>query len=238
AKLRTTLLSRRGSCSSSRKYLVILFICSQLQRFLLNKMFRSKGILLVTTILCFPGVISASCPRSNYTALKDTLQSPRNSMGKYPANQSCTYDVRVPAGKRIILAFKSFNISGSMPHCPQDSLEIIVGFVGGNLRQSFTFPVSGMLSGAIGNNRNDHFRYFLGVRVRLKELNEFCHFNFRCGNLSRSLGKFCSCSNLSMPNKIYTYDNCLTLVFISDNSTEGLGFLAEYNTTDNNETRM
>ena len=37
-----------------------------------------------------------------------------------------------------------------------------------------------------------------------------------------------------MPDKIYTYDNCLTLVFKSDGSYEGLGFLAEYTTTDNN----
>ena len=54
--------------------------------------------------------------------------------------------------------------------------------------QSFAFPVSGMLGGGIlikqalvikitgvhltqvGNNRNDHFRYFLGVRVRLIEV--------------------------------------------------------------------
>ncbi|XP_073250963.1 ovochymase-2-like [Porites lutea] len=59
-----------------------------------------------------------------------------------------------------------------------------------------------------------------------------------CGNLKRSLGKFCSCSNLSMPDKIYTYDNCLTLVFKSDGSNAGLGFLATYTTTDNNVTRL
>ena len=41
-----------------------------------------------------------------------------------------------------------------------------------------------------------------------------------------------------MPDKIYTYDNCLTLVFKSDGSDESLGFLAEYNTTDNNVTRL
>ena len=127
AKLRTTLFSRRGSCSSSRKYPVILFICSLLQRFLPNKMFRTKGILLVTTFLCFPGVISATCPPSSYKDLNDALQSPVHSMGKYPANQSCTYDVRVPDGKRIILDFKRFDILGSMPDCLQDSLEIIVG---------------------------------------------------------------------------------------------------------------
>ena len=92
-------------------------------------MFRTKGILLVTTFLCFSGVISATCPRSRYSDLKDTLQSPGYSTGKYPANQNCTYDVRVPAGKRIILAFdfEKFKILGSMPDCLQDSLEIIVG---------------------------------------------------------------------------------------------------------------
>ena len=127
AKLRSTLFSRRGSCSSSRKYAVILSICSELQRFVRNKMFRTKGISLVTTFLCFPGVISATCQHSNYSALSGALQSPGYIKGKYPANQSCTYDVRVPAGKRIILAFKRFDILGSMPHCPQDSLEIIVG---------------------------------------------------------------------------------------------------------------
>ena len=41
-----------------------------------------------------------------------------------------------------------------------------------------------------------------------------------------------------MPDKIYTYDNCLTLVFISDGSYEGRGFQANYTTTDNNVTRM
>ena len=129
AKLRTTLFSRRGSCSSSRKYPVILFICSQLQRFLPNKMFRTKGILLVTTFLCFPGVISATYPCSSYSDLNGTLQSPGYSKERYPANQNCTYDIRVPDGKRIILAFdfKRFNILGSMPDCPEDSLEIIVG---------------------------------------------------------------------------------------------------------------
>ena len=128
-KLRTTLFRRRRSCSSSRKYPVILSICSQLQCFLPNKMLRTKGILLVTTFLSFPGVISASCPRSSYKDLNDTLQSPGYGTGNYSANQTCTYNVTVPAGKRIILAFdfKKFDILGSMPDCPQDSLEIIVG---------------------------------------------------------------------------------------------------------------
>ena len=70
-------------------------------------------------------------------------------------------------------------------------------------------------------------------------VNEFFHFNFRCaGDTQISLGKFCSCSNLSMPDKIYTYDNCLTLVFISDGSYEGRGFQADYTTADNSVTRL
>ena len=41
-----------------------------------------------------------------------------------------------------------------------------------------------------------------------------------------------------MPDRIYTYDNCLTLVFKSDGSNQGWGFLANYTTTDNDVTRM
>ena len=79
--------------------------------------------------LSFPGVISATCPRSSYKDLNDTLQSPGYGTGNYPANQTCTYNVTVPAGKRIILAFdlKRFNILESMPDCLQDSLDLIVG---------------------------------------------------------------------------------------------------------------
>ena len=67
--------------------------------------------------------------------------------------------------------------------------------MGGNSRQSFTFPVSGMLGQwnlitsvrliQVGNNRNDHFRYFLGVRVLLIKVsfkenkgNKFGHFRY------------------------------------------------------------
>ena len=92
-------------------------------------MFRTKGILLVTTFLSFPGVITATCPHSSYKDLNDTLQSHGYGTGNYPANQTCTYNVTVPAGKRIILAFdlKRFNILESMPDCLQDSLDLIVG---------------------------------------------------------------------------------------------------------------
>ncbi|CAH3146429.1 unnamed protein product, partial [Porites lobata] len=191
-------------------------------------MFRTKGILLVTTFLCFPGVISATCPSPRYSALKDTLQSPGYSMGKYPANQSCTYDVRVPDGKRIILDFKRFDILGSMPDCLQDSLEIIPGYGTQPTEQYYRTELQ---LKSLSKIKSENLR-------PIQSLNEFFHFNFRCGNLNRSLGKFCSCSNLSMPDKIYTYDNCLTLVFISDGSNQGLGFQAEYTTTDNNVTRL
>ena len=121
----------RGSCFVFTEVFsdVSWTICSQLQRLLPNKMFRTKGILLVITLFCFRGVISAPCPRSVYSNLTDTLQSPGFSEGKYPPNQNCTYNIRVSAGKRIILAFdfERFNIWGNMPNCSQDSLEIIVG---------------------------------------------------------------------------------------------------------------
>ena len=59
---------------------------------------------------------------------------------------------------------------------------------------------------------------------------------FRCSDTS--IGKFCSCSNLSMPDKIHSYDNCMTLVFKSDGSNQGKGFEAQYTTADNNVTRL
>ena len=93
-------------------------------------MFRTKGILLVTTFLGFPGIISAACQRLVFSALDDTLQSPGfDGKSNYPPNQNCTYDVRVPDGKRIILDFDfaRFQIWGNMPSCSEDSLEIIVG---------------------------------------------------------------------------------------------------------------
>ena len=54
---------------------------------------------------------------------------------------------------------------------------------------------------------------------------------FRCSN--SSIGKFCSCSNLSMPKKFYSLDNCMTLIFTSDNSKSAKGFEAEYTSIDN-----
>ena len=118
-----------GVVSSSRKYPVI-----SSEPFVHNygtsyrtKCSERKEFYLSLHFLCFPGVISAPCPRSRYSDLEDTLQSPGYSTGKYPPKQTCTYDIRVPAGKRIILTFNSINILGSMPNCPQDSLEIIVG---------------------------------------------------------------------------------------------------------------
>ena len=47
--------------------------------------------------------------------------------GRVPCEPELHLWCSCSAGKRIILAFKSFKIWGSMPHCPQDSLEIIVG---------------------------------------------------------------------------------------------------------------
>ena len=38
--------------------------------------------------------------------------------------------------------------------------------------------------------------------------------------------------------KIYSRDNCMTLVFKSDGSKRGRGFEAFYNSTDNNVTKL
>ena len=65
-------------------------------------------------------------------------------------------------------------------------------------------------------------------------LNSFI-LHFRCSNTS--IGKFCSCSNLTMP-KIYSYDHCMTLVLKSDGSNEGIGFAAEYTTANNTAARL
>lgn len=54
------------------------------------------------------------------------------------------------------------------------------------------------------------------------------------GNLS--IGKFCSCSDVSLP-KILTHDHCMTLVFKSDGSLKGAGFKAVYTSTENNLTK-
>ena len=37
-----------------------------------------------------------------------------------------------------------------------------------------------------------------------------------------------------MPNKIYSLDNCITLVFKTDGSKKGAGFEAQYTLIDNN----
>ena len=52
-----------------------------------------------------------------------------------------------------------------------------------------------------------------------------------------SIGKFCSCSNLIMP-KIYSQDHCMALVFKSDESKKGAGFVARYKSADNNATEL
>ncbi|XP_068676136.1 tolloid-like protein 1 isoform X1 [Montipora foliosa] len=51
-----------------------------------------------------------------------------------------------------------------------------------------------------------------------------------------SIGKFCSCSNVSLP-KIYSFDNYLRLVFKSDQSMKGAGFEVRYS-SDNNVTKL
>ncbi|XP_015764582.1 PREDICTED: tolloid-like protein 1 isoform X2 [Acropora digitifera] len=58
--------------------------------------------------------------------------------------------------------------------------------------------------------------------------------NFHNGDLS--IGKFCSCSDVSLP-KILTHHHCMRLVFKSDGSLKGAGFEAVYTSTENNLTK-
>ena len=69
-------------------------------------------------------------------------------------------------------------------------------------------------------------------------LSEICmkHFVlclFRCNEESLSLGKFCSCSELVMPEKIYSLDHCITIVFRPNESVLGEEFEAYYTSMDN-----
>ena len=69
-------------------------------------------------------------------------------------------------------------------------------------------------------------------------LSEICmkHFVlclFRCNEESLSLGKFCSCSELVMPEKIYSLDHCITIVFRPNGSVLGEEFEAYYTSMDN-----
>ena len=69
-------------------------------------------------------------------------------------------------------------------------------------------------------------------------LSEICmkHFVlclFRCNGESLYLGKFCSCSELVMPEKIYSLDHCITVVFKSDGSVLGEEFEAYYTSMNN-----
>lgn len=56
---------------------------------------------------------------------------------------------------------------------------------------------------------------------------------FRCNEESLSLGKFCSCSELVMPEKIYSLDHCITVVFRPYGSVLGEEFEAYYTSMDN-----
>lgn len=69
-------------------------------------------------------------------------------------------------------------------------------------------------------------------------LSEICmkHFAlclFRCSGKPLSLGKFCSCSELVMPEKIYSLDQCITVVFRPYGSVPGEEFEAYYTSMDN-----
>ena len=86
-------------------------------------------ILLLISPLSLCGITSANCPPSNYTGTNyGTVASPGlNTNQSYGDNLNCTYNIRVPVGRRVILEFKKLEVLGTMPNCAEDSLEIKVG---------------------------------------------------------------------------------------------------------------
>ncbi|XP_078347241.1 tolloid-like protein 2 [Oculina patagonica] len=148
-----------------------------------------EGLLLIlATLLSLPGVVAGNCPTSLFTSPEGTISSPGfNTTQSYGDNLACTYNIMVPANRRVILEFKKLDVLGTLPDCAEDSLEIRVGCIDDAIGKFWT-----------------------------------------------SIGKFCSCSDLSMPNKIYSVDNCMTLIFKSDGSKRGTGFEAQYTSMDNN----
>lgn len=92
------------------------------------EMILPKVPIVISTLFCLSGVISAACPKSSYTASQGTVLSPGFSTSEsYGDDLSCTYNIIVPVGHRITLEFITLSILGTMPNCTEDSLEIFVG---------------------------------------------------------------------------------------------------------------
>ena len=85
-----------------------------------------KFLLSLMLLLSSPGASFADCPQSEYHGSTGSVYS--HVHGElYENNLNCSYNIRVPVGRRAILEFKKLNITGMMPECEQDSLEIMVG---------------------------------------------------------------------------------------------------------------
>lgn len=46
---------------------------------------------------------------------------------EYPSNTDCQYDFSSPSGTGIKLKWEDFDISGNMPHCSTDYVEVFIG---------------------------------------------------------------------------------------------------------------
>lgn len=88
-----------------------------------------KGLLLIlATLLSLHSVVSSNCPTSPFTGSNGTIRSPGfNTPQSYGDNLACTYNILVPANRRVMLEFKKLDVLGTMPDCAEDSLEIYVG---------------------------------------------------------------------------------------------------------------
>ena len=87
-----------------------------------------KALLVVFAAANIFGVVASDCPKTNYTEMSGTLQSPGYSTpSSYGQNSSCTYNINVAAGYRVELEFTRLSVLGTMPDCKEDSVEIFVG---------------------------------------------------------------------------------------------------------------
>ena len=69
--------------------------------------------------------ISDGCG-GTWTANQGVLTTP-NHPGNYPHSARCEYTIAVTAGMVIRLSFHSFQLEGSSPRCPYDSVTIYDG---------------------------------------------------------------------------------------------------------------
>ena len=83
--------------------------------------FCLPSLMLVLSLL---GTSFAKCPPSEYNAPNGTVH---HSGSTDDNNLTCTFNIRVPVGRRAVLEIKKLKVMGRMPNCENGFLEIRVG---------------------------------------------------------------------------------------------------------------